>query len=443
MESTCLTMQLVDAILRLLDCLVRASKINRPAACCNLMSRIAACLWLADYHIIARPCLPELATALASAQAAVTRSAMAAASTIGLRLPVSASATDIFVPSSDQAVHGSVVYRGLHRGEYLYRCNTKDETWAISAKKDDVQAWVRCEGRVWIDFMRAQARDGVDANDSVSGVLGGIRAGVVAPQCTDNLHISSEPAPVSEGEEADEELLSFLDGASAVHVSCALLTKFGVFSEAARRKQHTTVSLPSHIGAVQLFGDVVVTPGETLLLSSADDTLASLIVSQHQLRVTRGGALQIVRLEVRDSIGGSAIFNDGTTRAVNCSFIRCIASTNAIRRIMEVNVPSGSEEALPTKGAALLAFGGAMHSSGLEFVAIGSNFEECVVSAARVVNWGGAIAVFGGKLSLLAGTSLSRNAAIGGTYSAGGGAVFAFGAHVEIDSARCKGTQCA
>jgi hypothetical protein len=32
----------------------------------------------------------------------------------------------------------------------------------------------------------------VDANDSVSGVLGGIRAGVVAPQCTDNLHISSE-----------------------------------------------------------------------------------------------------------------------------------------------------------------------------------------------------------------------------------------------------------
>jgi hypothetical protein len=80
---------------------------------------------------------------------------------------------------------------------------------------------------------------------------------------------------VSEGEEADEELLSFLDGASAVHVSCALLTKFGVFSEAARRKQHTTVSLPSHIGAVQLFGDVVVTPGETLLLSSADDTLAA------------------------------------------------------------------------------------------------------------------------------------------------------------------------
>ncbi len=106
-------------------------------------------------------------------------------------------------------------------------------------------------------------------------------------------------------------------------------------------------------------------------------------------------------------------------------------------------MPSGSEEALPTKGAALLAFGGAMHSSGLEFVAIGSKFEECVVSAARVVNWGGAIAVFGGRLSLLAGTSLSRNAAIGGTYSAGGGAVFAFGAHVEIDSARCKGTQCA
>ena len=52
---------------------------------------------------------------------------------------------------------------------------------------------------------------------------------------------------MSEGEEADEELLSFLDGASAVHVSCTLLTKFGVYSEAARRKQHTTVSLPSHI----------------------------------------------------------------------------------------------------------------------------------------------------------------------------------------------------
>ena len=363
---------------------------------------------------------------------------MATASPIGLRLPVSASATDIFVPSSQPNVHGSAVYRGLHRGEYLYRCNTKDEMWAIAASHD-VEACVRCEGRVWIDFMRARVQDRMDANDSASGVLGGIRVGMVAPQCADDLRVSDEPARVSEGE--DEEVLSFLDGASAVHVSCTLLTKFGVYSEAARRKQHTTVLLPSHIGAVQLFGDVVVRPGETVLLSSADSTLASLIVTRHQLRVARGGALELVRLELRDSIGGSAIYNDGEARAVNCSFIRCNTSTNAIRRIMEVNVPSGSEEAPPTKGAALSAFGGALHSSGLEFVAVGSKFEECVVSSARVANWGGAIAVFGGRLSLLAGTLLRRNAAVGGSYSAGGGAVFTFGARAEIDSGVLDGNE--
>jgi hypothetical protein len=208
--------------------------------------------------------------------------------------------------------------------------------WAIAAN-NDVGAWLQCEGRVRIDFMRAQVWDRMDATDSVSGLLGGLRAGPVAPQCADNLRVSIEAAPSSASEGEDEELLSFLEGASAVHVACALLIKFGIYSEAARRKQHTTVLLPSRIGAVQLFGDIVVRPGETMLLSSADSAPASLIVSRHQLRVARRGVLQLLRMELRASIGGSAVYNDGEARAVNSTFAHCNASTNAVRRVMEVN----------------------------------------------------------------------------------------------------------
>ena len=117
-----------------------------------------------DYPILPRACMPQLAAVLASAQRRAVAAALRSGAVFGLDAP-EASVTDLFVPARG-SVHGRIeYYRSVNRNEYLYRCGSEqmaEETWVITANLD-LDAWSRCEGRVWLDLDSARARtDKVD-----------------------------------------------------------------------------------------------------------------------------------------------------------------------------------------------------------------------------------------------------------------------------------------
>ncbi len=130
--------------------------------------------------------------------------------------------------------------------------------------------------------------------------------------------------------------------------------------------------------------DVCVRSGSTLRISSSG--AATLVVGKHQLRVGDGAELRLERMVVADSELSSALLSDGTFTAIDCTFLRCATTTNAVVVLAEAFVPGGA-------GAFLAAAGGAVFSRGATTIE-GSTFlptswsavrrgRRCPVSAAR------------------------------------------------------------
>lgn len=330
-------------------------------------------LWT-DYPVVPQPCLPELAIALAAAQAKMAMSALAAAVPFGL---ATAAASDLFAPTRD-TVAGSTVYRSIHAREYMYRCQERPSVWVLSAA-DDRDAWGRCEGRLWIDFETARSWTG----------------GLDGPLRTDGLYIDAldRCIEVLANPEGPEPILGptgdFRAGASNVQAACALVWRLGAYSNGAGHG-HLTVRLPAFGDPIELLGDIVIRAGESLMLKSVDAAQpATLVLGPSQLRVAVGGKLELEGVTLLGSTGGSAVRSEGETTIRGCSFERCVAGTNGVLRFTEANVPKGSADRPPLAGPGLVAFGGAMFSFGSQAVLIAqaSTFAHNAARGARVFNW--------------------------------------------------------
>jgi hypothetical protein len=155
-----------------------------------------------------------------------------------------------------------------------------------------------------------------------------------------------------------------------VHVACTLLWRFSAHSRAGRGS--AIVQLPARADKVELVCDLVVGPGEVLRLEGLG--ISTLVLGAKQLRVERGGRLELVGLSVEDSTGSSAIFNEGSVSVVNSRFVGCITSLNYVMRVGEPTVPPGSVAHPPLAGALLLAVGGSIFGVSAELVVRGSRF---------------------------------------------------------------------
>ena len=95
-------------------------------------------LWT-DYPILhssgTEACFPELAVALVTAQAKAFTEAIGSRTLFGFTAARRAEATDLFVATED-SVSGARVFKGVYRGEWMYRCppaSGQGETWAVTA----------------------------------------------------------------------------------------------------------------------------------------------------------------------------------------------------------------------------------------------------------------------------------------------------------------------
>ena len=407
---------------------------------------------LTDYPIRPRACLPELANALAAAQAEAVRANVESRSPLGLSA-LDADVAEIFIPVPTGSRDGAfVAYRGMHLGEYLYRCSQgPGETWAIVAEQDP-DAWSRCEGRLWIDLGSASIRD-------ATGRLGGIFFGLGAEACSDDFAMAAAGNPdagaSSNADSQSESTLTFSEDASAAQVACGLFWRFGAFSPGGGQGRSVVVQLPSALREIPLFGDIIVRTREHLTLQAAPTVL--LEVGQWQLQVDAGGRLDLLGVGLVDSVDSPAIAIHGEVTAANCTFARCAAGPGVLLRYAENLARPGSAESPPVHGAFFLASGGVavLWTVPLaKFTASACVFSENIVrggcqSEAR----GGAIFAMGGHIVLNDGTAMQSNVAEGGV-RATGGAITAIFTRVDInqavfigneargmpDSASCPGT---
>jgi hypothetical protein len=192
-----------------------------------------------------------------------------------------------------------------------------------------------------------------------------------------------------------------------------------------------TVRLPSATLEVTfLLGDVIVRAGDKLTLESeAELQSASLSVGRRQIRVERGGRLDLVRINIVDSVESSAVFSEGVLHLLNCTFERCVANSNVVNRAAEGVVKSPTDSGIvgtTLVPAVLNAWGGAVLAfwTAASVVSSGTTFASNAVRGARVLNAGGAMCAFGASVTLDAGTTFKNNHAEGGTLiGSRGGAV--------------------
>ncbi len=217
--------------------------------------------------------------------------------------------------------------------------------------------------------------------------------------------------------------MTFAEGASAMHVACALLLRLGAYSSAP--SPSFLVRLPADIGSIVLTGDIVVFDGSSLTLEGALGT--ELVMGPWQLKVDRGGKLDLLRIRVVDTRGGgSALYSEGGVKVLNSSFERCVTSTNLVLRSAERTVRMASSPAhAQAHGALLAASGGATMQmwSGAAFWASASRFLGNAARGGQMANFGGALSSFGGRITLDDGTFFAHNRAEGGSVSASGGAI--------------------
>jgi hypothetical protein len=381
-----------------------------------------------DYPILPRPCVPGIADAVAASQAQLARAATTDAVPFGV---MSELLTELFVPYTERA-NGAAVYRGLGSAVWLHRCasaTTTSETWVTSAT-DDWRTSDGCEGRVWLDVDTSQARSHLlDLTATARGMhfnFGMERCALVLGKLT---------VPVFNGDaSAEPVMLSFESAASAVEVACLLLWHAGPYSVGSRSRE-TTIVLPSGIEAIELIGDIVVGEGESFTLQASENADAALILGKFQVRVATGGKLDIVRVKLSNATAGPALHIDGEVTAINSSFVDCMAGTNRVSRYAAGLAPKGSETNPPIAGTYLGVLGSAvtLHGSSSKFISRGCNLERNVARGARVANWGPALASYGGHV-ILDSTIFKQNAALGGTFSVYGGAMFILFTKLEVDS---------
>jgi hypothetical protein len=386
------------------------------------------------------PCFPELAVALATAQANAVAEALGSRRLFGFTAARRAEATDLFVATEDVA-SGTRVFKSLYRGEWMYRCpptSGQRETWAVSAASER-DAWSRCEGRLWIDLASAQARE---ASSEGVNVLGGVHFDLGLEEgCTPTLSELATVGGATIGQEQPAaETIRFPGEASPLCVACALLWHVGAYrpnqiatspSGAAERAQ-MTVQLPSADDPIRLVGDVVVRAGEVVKLESRDGAPASIVVGRHRLEVEGGGRLELDRVSLARSFGSSAVYSEGDLRARNCTFSDCVVSVNAVARFGEGVVPPGKASGRsqtgpfePAAGALVASLGGAVL---LAFSLARGHFAGCILGenagvGPTIASFGGAIAAFGGSVVLESGTILHQNVARDAYFSSWGGAV--------------------
>jgi hypothetical protein len=365
-----------------------------------------------DYEVMPRPCTPELVEVLAASNAEHASAALRSRKPFGLTLPDEPSATDIFVPTGEDA-HGAPAYRGVQRGDHLFRCLTDGpETWAI-ARAGDGPARDQCGGRVslTLDINSSRARMG-------PADKGGIRFDSGFDACsTGNLEsLHDHPEYVAE---------------SALHIACALVRSFG-----AHTVRGSDVSVPTPnvtirfggrmIGSVRLLGDLLVRHGESLRLEADDDAALAIVqVGARQVRVEAGGSLELIRVNLTRSTGSAAMRVMGTVVAVGSTFSDCVTGVDFVMRYGEKHTPPGPA-GLPARGAALTAAGG------VAFVYLSKGhlrLTRCVLEGnmARgpaVSTWGGAVVSVGAKVTVEKGTLFRRNSAgCHVSYGAFGGAI--------------------
>jgi hypothetical protein len=209
-----------------------------------------------------------------------------------------------------------------------------------------------------------------------------------------------------------------------MQLACMLLREFGV--HAPQQRHATTVRLPASADAIALRGVWVVRAGSSLrVVGVAGNPPTRIVVGARQLRVDLGGKLELERVSVAHSDGGSALVNAGELSVVDCSFVHCAASVNAVVRYIEGLAASFG-------GAALGSFGGAIFQTGAhaKMSATGSVFEDNSVSG-TVLSWGGAIGSIGGTIQLEV-AAVRRNYALGGRYSSYGGGLMAVFSSLDI-----------
>jgi hypothetical protein len=319
---------------------------------------------------------------------------------------------------------GWAVYRGSrNRQQWLYRCREESETWIITSESDQ-GAWSRCEGRLWIKLETARLRS--DRSDD-STVVHGLQ-----------FDFSPYFRECATGGATQHTTAGSL---TAPSVACALLMRFGAHAVGTGGAS-VTVRLPSTPDGLTLLGDVVVRAGDTLVLEAEPQSESALLcVGRRQLRVERGGRLDLVRVHVVDSIDSSAVFSEGQLHLLNCTFERCVANTNIISRVAEglvAAVESGAAAAA-TVGTALAsaivgAWGGAVLAfwTAASVISRGSTFVNNAARGGRVVNAGGAICAFGASVVLEANTTFETNYAEGGSFIARGGAISAVYGRLEV-----------
>ena len=326
---------------------------------------------LTDYPVKPEPCLPRLQHILASRQGVAVRSAIEAEAPLGVTSSALVTGTDLFVPSTER-LHGSVVYEGLHSHNWMYRCGNDDVTWVISADKD---GWSRCDGEIRLNIMTAQA----ETLRTVLAVTVGVHFDLGFERC----------AAVLENQLSEEAAVGAEVHISPMHAECELLYQvdrhaaglLGLSASALPR----TLYLPSE--PIELVGDIYVRSGQVLSLRAVEGASAQLILGKKQIRVAKGGRLELVGITVRDSVGGSAIYNEGRLELTNTSFTGCNATSNAVVRYLEAVGPlfqGGPQLAAPigSVGGALTAF-----FSASSVIARGSMFEANAVVGGAEFNW--------------------------------------------------------
>lgn len=358
--------------------------------------------------------VPKLARILALSQSQRALMTISSAAPFGL---TNKHMRDLFTPTSLRQ-RGSIVYRGIGMGFWLYPCESTD-TWAISATQDDA-AWERCEGHVWLDLATSRAR--LDAVDRASEA--GTYFGFGMERCAHVLETEqSRLAALRSTRDGDVETVNFAQGVTAEQVACTLLWKFGAFTIAGDRAASAVVQLPPDLSKIHLQGDLYLRKGESITIEGMGNSIS---VGSTQIRVDSGGSLRLMSATIVDSVGGSAIYSEGDVLVTKCTFTKNVANTDLLQRFAEPLVPAGSATDLPLKGTWMGAYGGAVFVaySKSKFVSRSSIFDQNVALRGRVASWGGAIAARGGYVAIEDGSVVSNNRAEGGSFAAVGGGVF-------------------
>jgi hypothetical protein len=293
-----------------------------------------------DFRPDPLPCLPHLAAVLATNQAAAVAQGLRAGLPFGLTAAPHAAATDIFVPTAE-IINGWRVFRGLNRGEWLHRCSDSvgvgAEMWSLSPTWDRTAG---CEGRLWLAVATSRLQHGPEdrARD-----VGGVHFDFELRWCSEALveALSRAESPVANAAaDAAEQLVTWAEGTSSLRVGCDLLLQFGAHSAGRRmRPLRTRVQFPEGVDAVEVFTDLVVQQGETVVLVSSGPALTTMSIGRRHLRVDAGGSLSLVRLALVDSTGSSAVYSEGELHAVNSTFARCVTAANAVFKFAEQLVP--------------------------------------------------------------------------------------------------------